>query len=35
MWQVVGRRGGNRCGVWKGVPDVKRRYWSYDEKIGG
>jgi hypothetical protein len=26
---------GNAYGVLKGVPDVKRWYWNYDEQIGG
>jgi len=25
---------GNAYGVWKSVPDVKRRYWNYEEQVG-
>jgi hypothetical protein len=26
---------GNAYGGFKGVPDVKRMYWNYDEQTGG
>jgi hypothetical protein len=26
---------GNVCGVLKGLLDIKRIYWNYDEQVGG
>jgi hypothetical protein len=32
---ACGGERGMAYGVWKGVLDVKRRYWNYDERKGG